>query len=244
MNDDTGRRNRLDGLIQKFQLIRQFFASLRRRGAWRTIKISIFEIYYEYKLGVDTAYIIPTGRLDGDKDALIHATDYFPSSYLLLSEAFSLVGRACRDAVLVDYGSGMGRTLLFASTLPLRRLIGVEISQSLCTEATINLERLYKATKRTEPRWSIFNEDARLFEVPSEANLFYFFNPFDATILGRVADRIVNSARKAPRKCIVIYANPLHQSELLSRGFRKTFAQNQDFALFELPAQSIPEPPR
>jgi hypothetical protein len=235
MIDDLHRRNTREGLIQKFRLMRQFFSSLRKRGAWRTIRISIFEIYYEYKFGVDTSFIIPSQRLDGAKDALSHATDYFPSSYLLLSEAFSRVGQACHDAILVDYGSGMGRALMFASTLPLKRIIGVEVSQSLCAEATTNLDRLYSKSRRTEPQWSIVNQDARLFEIPPDANLFYFFNPFDAIVMGRVVDGIVDSARKTPRKCTVIYANPLHQSELASRGFRKIYAQNQDFAVFELP---------
>jgi hypothetical protein len=242
MLDDLHRRKTLDGLIQKFRLMRQFFSSLRKRGAWRTIRISIFEIYYEYKFGVDTSFIIPSQRLDGGKDALSHATDYFPSSYLLLSEAFSRVGQACLDAVLVDYGSGMGRALMFASTLPLKRIIGVEVSQSLCAEATTNLRRLYSRSGRTEPQWSIVNQDARLFDPPPDANLFYFFNPFDAIVMGRVVDGIVDSARKTPRKCTIIYANPLHQSELTSRGFRKMYAQNQDFAVFELPAHTATDP--
>ena len=187
---------------------------------------------------MDTSFIIPSQRLDGAKDALRHATDYFPSSYLLLSEAFSRVGQACHGAVLVDYGSGMGRALMFASTLPLKRIIGVEVSQSLCAEAMINLDRLYSRSGRTEPQWSIVNQDARLFEIPPDANLFYFFNPFDATVMGRVVDGIVDSARKTPRKCTVIYANPLHQSELASRGLKKIYAQDHDFAVFELPAHT------
>ena len=51
----------------------------------------------------------------------------------------------------------------------------------------------------------------------------------------------MDSARKTPRKCTVIYANPLHQSELSSRGFRKVYAQNQDFAVFELPIDDAAE---
>ena len=39
-------------------------------------------------------------------------------------------------------------------------------------------------TKKTKPQWSIINQDARLFEIPPDANLFYFFNPFDAIVMG------------------------------------------------------------
>jgi hypothetical protein len=234
MSDTSHPGNRLARLSQKLCLMRQFFSSLRKRGVWRTLRITIFEIYYEYKFSADTSYIIPSQKLDGADDAKTHATDYFPSSYLVLHEAFSWLGQTCRNAVLVDYGSGMGRTLMYTSTLPLKRLIGVEISKELCAKASANLDRLYRKSKRTSPSWSIVNADARFFDVPDDANLFYFFNPFDEVIMRQVIDSICRSARKVPRKCTIVYANPLHESELTSQEFRKVYGQNGDFAVFQM----------
>ena len=232
MTERSDRDNLLAMLSEKLRLLRYFFSSLRKRGLWRTLKISMFELYHERKLGADTSYVIPHQQLNGDADALSHATDYFPSSYLILHEAFSAVGADCRDAVLVDYGCGMGRALMFASALPIKRMIGVELSPSLCAAATANLERLYRKRGRSGPRWSIFNADARSFAVPDDANLFYFFNPFDASVLGPVIDNIVEFVRKVPRKCVVIYANPLHEIEFISRGFRKMPEPGRDFIVF------------
>lgn len=222
-------------LGSKFRLFRQFFASLRKRGLWRTLKMSMFELYHEYRLGADTSYIIPRQQLGGEIEALSHAVDYFPSSYLVLHEAFSSVGVECRDGVLVDYGCGMGRALLFASSRPLKRMIGVELSPSLCAAARKNLERLYRKTGRVDPNWAIVNEDARAFAVPDDANLFYLFNPFDAVILGQVIDNIVKSVRSVPRKCTVIYANPVHEAIFTARGFRKVSAPSSDFSVFTAP---------
>jgi SAM-dependent methyltransferase len=195
--------------------------------------MSIFEIYFEYKFGAYTSYIIPKRQLDGPKDAVAHATAYFPSSYLVLHEVFSRLGDECRDGVLVDYGCGMGRTLMFASTLPLKKLIGIELSKSLCDTATANLNRLYRKSKRNRPPWLIVNADARLFEIPHEANIFYFFNPFDEIVIGQVADKIVSSIRHSPRRCIIVYANPVHEIEFTSRGLTEAFVLNNDFAVFE-----------
>ncbi len=228
------RVNVLTALAEKLRLFQYFFSSLRKRGVWRTFKISLFEVVYEHRLGADTAYVIPRQNLDGDKETLAHATDYFPSSYLVLHEAFSCIRDECRDAVLIDYGCGMGRALMFASTLPLKRMIGVEISDSLCSAARKNLERLYRKTKRIKPAWSIVNADARGFAIPDDANLFYFFNPFDVEILGNVIGNILASARKAPRKCTIVYANPQHESEFSSRGFHKQPTPSKDFAVFTL----------
>ncbi len=192
----------------------------------------MFELYHEYRLGADTSYVIPRQQLDGEIEALSHAIDYFPSSYLILHEAFSSVGADCRDGVLVDYGCGMGRALLFASSRPIKRMIGVELSPSLCAAASENLTRLYRKTRAVDPNWAIVNGDARAFAVPDDANLFYLFNPFDAVILGQVIDNIVKSVRSVPRKCTVIYANPVHESEFISRGFRKMPEPGRDFVVF------------
>lgn len=234
MAEQSDRSSTLIVLWDKLRLLRYFFSSLRRRGVWRTLKISIFELYHEHRLGADTSYVIPHHELDGDSEALHHATDYFPSSYLVLHEAFSSVGADCRNAVLVEYGCGMGRVLMYASTLPIKRMIGVELSPSLCAAATKNLGRLYRESGRSGPAWDIVNADARHFIVPGDANLFYFFNPFDAVVLGQVIANIIASVRKLPRKCTIIYANPLHEVEFISQGFNKVSGPMRDFAVFIL----------
>ena len=234
MTERSHRGLSLAKLPAKFHLFSYFFSSLRKRGIWRTLKMSMFEVYHEYKLGADTSYVISRQELNGDREALSHATDYFPSSYLVLHEAFSGVGGDWRKTVLIDYGCGMGRVLMFASTFPLKRMIGVELSPSLCISATNNLERLYRKNGRPSPPWTIVNADARYFEIPDDANLFYFFNPFDSQVLGQVIDNIIGSLRKVPRKCVVIYAHPLHDNEFVSRGFSKIFKPASDFTLFHL----------
>ena len=235
MTAQSSRSDALTMFRDKMRLFRQFFASLRKRGVWRTLKMSTFEVYHERRLGAGTSFIIPREQLDGDADALRHAVDYFPSSYLVLSEAFSQVGDDCRNAVLVDYGCGMGRTLMFAADLPIKKMIGVEVSPSLCAAARKNIERLYRRSGRTNPNWLIVNADARTFPVPDDANLFYLFNPFDAGVLVPVIDNIIRSLRAVPRPCIVIYANPLFEGEFLTRGFRRRPGTTRDFAILTLP---------
>ena len=68
-----------------------------------------------------TGLVIPVARLDYSDDAKAHAAPYFPSSYLFLREAFVTGPVDCRGHMFVDYGCGMGRAILFASTLPFER---------------------------------------------------------------------------------------------------------------------------
>ncbi len=60
------RVNVLTALAEKLRLFQYFFSSLRKRGVWRTFKISLFEVVYEHRLGADTAYVIPRQNLDVD----------------------------------------------------------------------------------------------------------------------------------------------------------------------------------
>jgi len=226
-------------LLSKFQLFSHFFSSVRKRGVWRTLKISLFEFWYELKFGARTAYVIPTRQLDGDSEALRHATDYFPSSYLILHEAFIRGPIDCRDRILVDYGCGLGRALLFFSTLPLKKIIGVELSPSLASTAAANLQRYYTKHKKTGPEWSVINADARTFAVPDEADLFYFFNPFDASVVGAAVGNIVASVRRSPRSCTIVYANPLHAAEMTARNLTRLAWPSTDFAVFTVAADIL-----
>jgi SAM-dependent methyltransferase len=223
-------------LLAKFtnswNLASHLFSSMRKRGIWRTAKISLFELYYETKFRIRTGFVIPTRQIDGDADALRHATDYFPSSYLILHEALLAAEVDYRNTTLVDYGCGFGRALLFASTVPFRRIIGVELSPSLSAAATANMSRFYHRLNKQKPDWVVVNSDARTFNIPDDANLFYFFNPFDASVLANVIDRIISSVRHAPRTCTIIYANPLHEVVLRVRGLKKMHVQSADFAIY------------
>lgn len=220
------------GLIDRLRLLKHFFSSAKRRGITRTLRISLFEVWFEHKFRSATGLVIPAERLDYDQEARQHAQPYFPSSYLFLYELLAAGPIDCRGHVFIDFGSGMGRALLFASTLSFKKIIGVELSPSLCKIAEQNLKRYYKSCHKNTPEWTIANADARHFSIPTDATLFYMANPFDAIIVAKVLDNIVTSLHSSPRKCYLVYANPIHERLLLERGFEKTAKTNADYVIY------------
>lgn len=213
-------------------MIGQFLRSTQNRGLARTLKIAGYELWYERKFGAPTGTIISAEHLDFDSEARSHARDYFPSSYLFMREALAQIDP--NGQVFVDYGCGKGRAMLFASTLPFKQIIGVELSPSLAEQARSNLSRYYRRTGKTSPSFSIAIADARNFNVPPDATILYFFNPFDAAILTEVADKILFSVREAPRVCTVIYVKPVHETIFIEHGFVKQSSSCTDFSLFKL----------
>jgi SAM-dependent methyltransferase len=220
-------------VTDKIRLFSHFFSSVRKRGLARTVRISAYEFWYEHKFGAQTGAVIPTERLSYSTEARNHAQPYFPSSFLFLHEIFSSKWLNCENATFIDYGCGMGRALLFASTRPFQKIIGVEVSEELCEIARNNIRRYYQRARKQLPEWSIVHVDARRFCVPGDATVFYLYNPFDDVVLGEVIDRILTSVSKKPRHCCIVYANPVHQHVVLARGLKKVFEHGTDFALFE-----------
>ena len=223
-------------LANRIKLVSHFFSSLRKRGVWRTAQIAFYELYYDAKFGVKTGIVIPTSELDGAPEALRHANDCFPSSYLILKEALLHEQIGLHGAVFVDFGCGLGRALLFASELPLRRLVGVELSPTLCAMARQNLTSFYRRRHKTAPAWSIVNADVRDFDIPDEANVFYFFNPFDAVVLDAVVRRILASVARAPRDCTIFYANAVHDAVIAAHPSFRLQKKARDYVIYRLAA--------
>jgi len=102
----------------------------------------------------------------------------------------------------VDIGCGKGRPLLIASKYPFQRLIGVEYSARLCSQARANLAAAYVPSQSFE----IFCSDAADFEFTAHDTFAYLHNPFDRKILAQVLNRLRDVAQT--HRLIVAYEGP------------------------------------
>ena len=94
------------------------------------------ETYYERRFGIDTGHEVMLDTLGvNDPDAV----RYSPTPYPAFFKAMKLVGANLPTATLVDYGSGLGRIVICAATLPLRKVIGVEFVHELDRRARLNI---------------------------------------------------------------------------------------------------------
>jgi SAM-dependent methyltransferase len=159
----------------------------------------------EQRLGIRSSGFIPIETLIKDWNGY---HDYAPTSI----HSFRAFMRAAeivegRD-VFVDYGCGMGRTLVLASEYPFRKCIGVEISKTLAAIARENLAK--HRGRRQCHDIQVWCGSAEHFELPCDASVLYFFNPFHGTPLTGVFDRIDQSLAACPRRIQIIFNNPVH----------------------------------
>lgn len=154
------------------------------RGQKRTAS-SMNDERWERRLNIDTA-----ARTFEKEDA--DHSRYEPTSYAVL-ERLAGAGLIGKNDILVDYGCGKGRVGLYLNQVLGCRTIGVEYNQLLCDQANDNL-RQYGGKGV-----SFVCENAENYAV-SDANRFYFFNPFSVSILKSVLRRIYESYYESPRE--------------------------------------------
>lgn len=141
-----------------------------------------------------------TGRDDSRSDQ--YRYPYEPTPYLVL-ERLANSGLLRKKDVILDYGCGKGRVDFFLSYQIRVRTIGIEYDERIYEAARFNQKTAVSAN-----HVSFLMQKAEDYEVPSEVNAFYFFNPFSVEILRKVMARIIYSYYLEPRKMLLFFYYP------------------------------------
>jgi SAM-dependent methyltransferase len=118
----------------------------------------------------------------------------------------------------VDAGAGKGRALLLASELPFRKIIGVELNETLARIAQRNVT-LWNRLARPPAKIRVVHEDAAVFRWPGTPLLVYFNNPFECALVGLLANRLASAAASGPGLLDLLYVNPACADTLTHQGF-------------------------
>ncbi len=164
---------------------------------------------FDAKFGVVTEALLFLGELDPEAigPSIAHATHYEPTPLGDLEALLAIVPFPIDATTFVDLGAGMGRALLLAARHPFSRIVGVEISPALCAIARDNLAAIDRASLRCgDVRIKL--ADARTYAFPRGALVVYLYNPFDATILRDVIDRLATRLDRIA----LIYHTPVERA--------------------------------
>lgn len=181
--------------------VAEVFFRLRRgpRRTWHWIADRLRDSQYDREFGISSSPKIQLKEPGLTSPELVH---YQAVSYGDMRELLQLLAIGPSD-VFLDYGSGMGRAVCLAATYPFKSVIGVEISAELCGIARRNLSQARGKLRCRDVR--ILEGDAADYQIPDEASVFFFFNPFRGSVLSKVLDNIARSVRESSRKIQVIF---------------------------------------
>ena len=198
-------------------MLQRVIASVKKRGLFRTILLVPQKTYvclsrfsdrlFDARYGTDTFDKVELDRLEIPSKNKERGIRYEPTRARAF---FSLMGglRIPLDSGFVDYGCGKGRVLVMAMECGFSKITGVDFSPELCAIAEENVTT-YRSKHDKHADVGIYNVDAVDYRVRDDDAVFYFFNPFDETVLARVLDNIAHSLAAAPRDVWLIYHNPL-----------------------------------
>jgi SAM-dependent methyltransferase len=204
--------------MKLFQYTYYFFRSVFYRGFVNTIKLLTYEKKYEKLLKINTLTIENLEHLTLASDNSKENHHYQGASYFILFKIFRSLPSDFKNTTFIDYGCGKGRALFVAEQCGFKRLIGVDIAKELILDAEKNLINYQKQNATSEIKF-VF-EDATKYNIPKDACVFYFFNPFGPKILKSVLSNIKKSVDQSPRKILCIYLNPLYKEEFEKLGFQ------------------------
>lgn len=209
--------------MKLFQYTYYFFRSLWYRGIVNTFRLLKYENSYERKLGINTHRIENLANLTlaaGESEQNHH---YQGASYYILFSVFGNLPPAVKQLPFIDYGCGKGRALFVAEQCGFTNLIGIDIALELITLANENKEVYQKANPVSKIHFAFC--DAVAYEIPPDASVFYFFNPFGAEILEKVVANIRESVKLYPRSIYCIYLNPQFKEVFEEQGFQTFYTK-------------------
>ena len=141
-----------------------------------------------------------TGREDSNSDQ--YRYPYEPTPYAVL-ERLANSGLIRKKDVVLDYGCGKGRVDFFLSYQTKANTIGIEYDERIYQSAMENQKTVVSKGKS-----DFILARAEEYEVPSEVNRCYFFNPFSVELLRKVMARIIESYYENPREMFLFFYYP------------------------------------
>lgn len=141
-----------------------------------------------------------TGRDDTNSDQ--YRYPYEPTPYAVL-ERLANSGLIRKKDVVLDYGCGKGRVDFFLSYQTKANTIGIEHDERIYQSAIENQKTVISKGKS-----DFILARAEEYEVPSQVNCCYFFNPFSVELLRKVMARIIESYYENPREIFLFFYYP------------------------------------
>lgn len=118
--------------------------------------------------------------------------------------------RPPKSSTFVDIGAGKGRALILAGMYGFEKVVGIEFSPELCSIARENIERVRKKCG-LDAAIEIVEADILDYQMKSEENIYYMYNPFGSEMTEKIAGMITDTLVMFPRKLTFIYGWPAHE---------------------------------
>jgi SAM-dependent methyltransferase len=196
------------------QTLRQDGLLAALRKCLNNIRHDRSEDDFDLRYGTDTGGIEPLWKFKIGSQNARFGVRYEATQEEELADAVNYLHEDIHTFTFIDLGCGKGRTLLVASSLCFKKVIGVEFVAELAEIARTNL------LKRRIANAVVVHADAADFQFPDSDTVVYLYNPFSQEVLQKV---VANLRECCSKKLYVIYKAPQCAEVFDSSGFLRRF---------------------
>jgi len=201
-----------------------FLRSIARVGWRQTLrKIPVFLrrqrslSAFDRRYGTRTSDVRPIHSDEVIGDGARRASTHMPTPQEHFDRMIAELPASPEGLVFVDIGSGMGRVVLYSSTLRFKRVIGVEFSHRLHESSVHNVE-VFRRAQPDAGHVELVCADAQAYELPREDAVVFFHQPFDQDTFERWVRKLARSLAESPRRLLLIYYEPRHENVIHESG--------------------------
>lgn len=200
-------------------------AKLTTLDGWRWGFVHAEDVLWERYFCVDTS----AAAVANQRAVPAESIRYEPLPWFLVRRGVRALALK-KDDVFVDYGSGLGRSLLMAAHSELKRVTGVELLAPLAKLASQNV---LAAKRRLKTPVEVLAADAMTWEVPDDVTVAYLFNPFIGGVMKAVQEQLRASLVRRPRPMRVLYAHADDQPDLFAPCNWLTLRKQMDGGVYK-----------
>lgn len=193
--------------IVNLENFKKVLRNIRKVGLVTTVRYIVSDLLFDMRYKIDTINTEQLENLEINSQNKAVGNYYEGTNAHIFQKMISRVGVDPSTSCFVDFGSGKGKAMFMAAERGFRKVIGVEFSIELVEINRSNLE-IFKEKSKSKTEFEILHLDASEYEIPAEANLLFFSNPFNEALTTKVIDNILKSLEQFPREIWVVHLHP------------------------------------
>jgi len=189
------------------------------------LRLLLDELAFDLQYGTDTrkrVYLKDLSDVDDERARL--GNMYQAVSRLIFASVMRQLktqhAYALERQIFLDLGCGKGRALILALNAGFRKVIGVELSETLCGVCRSNVER-YRRRRPGKGTARVVCADVSDYAIPDDVTFLFFANPFGRHVFEKVFIQVEQTLQRNPRALTFVYVNPEQGAIFAERGLRK-----------------------
>ena len=219
--------------ILNVENVQKVIRNISKVGLFTTVRYVASDLIFDYKYHIDTINTKMLDELDIESSNKSNGHYYEGTNYYVFKQVFSEIAIDPSQSFLVDFGSGKGKAMCLAAELGFKKVTGVEFSLELVEICRKNLE-IFQKKSNAKTNFEVIHVDAAEYNIPLDANVLFFYNPFNEVVIAKVIANIMKSYELNPRPIWILHLYPQGNMAFAKDSRIQLEHEEKDWSIYRL----------